>query len=140
MKGPCKEIISLQGDIIFLQESHLFKHAPLKPSLKHFSQTFTASVAKKKAGLLIVIKDSFKFQLKSSSIDVNGRFIVLACDINDVSYMLVNVYTPNVKQISFLIKLLKQTAKCHQGHLLIGGDFNTIADPSIDTTANPGGH
>lgn len=130
-----KEILYLQGDIIFIQETHFLKHSPPKLLLKHFSQIFTANAEKKKAGVLIAIRDSINFQLKASLIDDKRRFIVLICDINDVTYTLVNVYTPNIRPTMFLNKLLKQITKCRQGHLIIGGDFNAVADPSIDTTA-----
>lgn len=53
-----------------------------------------------------------------------------------VSYTLLNIYTPNKRQIAFLTKTIRKAKKLQQGHLLLCGDFNIIPDFQLDSSTN----
>lgn len=133
-KALQKEFRSLQGDIVFLQETHFLKHKHPSLFLKCFSHIYMANAEKKKAGVLIAINDSLSFNLKDSLVDDKGGYLILICEIDRILYILVNVYAPNVKQMAFLKHVLKCVEACRQGRLLTGGDFNAINNLSLDTT------
>lgn len=57
--------------------------------------------------------------------------------MNNAMCTLVNVYTPNIKQVPFLNKRLKNIDSCHQGFSILGGDFNSVSDPTLDSSATP---
>lgn len=48
---------------------------------------------------------------------------------------MVNIYAPNSNQIKFLQALLGKIRKIQQGRLIIGGDFNNVGGPKIDTSS-----
>lgn len=130
-----KEELCKKRDILFLQEILFLKNSRLRLSIKLFSYTIMLIQTEKKTGVLIAMKDSLTFQLKSSIID-DGRYVILVCLFNNVLYSLVNLYVPNVKQISFLKHILKKMETCRQGLLIIGGYFNLVTDPLLDTLSS----
>lgn len=83
---------------------------------------------------MLALRSSLYFQLKQSFIDEGGRYIIITGDINSKPYTLVTLYAPNTHQIRFLKKVLHKTNSIQYGNLIIGGDFNLIADPNQDTT------
>ena len=46
-------------------------------------------------GVLILIKNSLEFELKSSKVDQNSRFIILEANVQDHPFLFVNLYAPN---------------------------------------------
>lgn len=63
------------------------------------------------------------------------RFLVLICNINLVTYTIVNVYAPNAHQIRFFHKLMRKVHAHKRGLFVLCGDFNISPDPTIDTTS-----
>lgn len=88
----------------------------------------------KKGGVMLALRNSLSLQLKEQYIDEGGRYIIITGDINSNPYTLVTLYVPNKHQIRFLRRVLKKTRSMHYGNIIIGGNFNLIADPNLDTT------
>lgn len=130
-----KEARSHQADVLCAQETHIKRDSPIKIRHPNFPHTFLACSDKKKAGVLIAIKDTVQFDLLHSVVDPNGRFIILVCRIDNVISTLVNSYAPNSRQISFLNKLWRRVTRVKQGHLIWCGDFNGIGDAQMDSTS-----
>lgn len=63
---------------------------------------------------------------------LNGRYIILICDLNNSTYTLVNLYAPNKGHTKFLKSLLKKAEKIKKGSLLLCGDFNSVVNKSMD--------
>lgn len=104
------------------QENHFKNGSPIKTCHPTFSYTFFACSDKKKAGVLIAIKNSVQFNLIHLVSDPHGRFL----NAKLIMYFaLVNSYAPNTRQIAFLNKLWKKLTKVRQGQLW-AGDFNGI--------------
>lgn len=89
--------------------------------------------------VLIAIKKSFSFKLKSSHMDPDGCFIILEGDINSKPYTLVTVYAPNTHQLTFLRKVFKTISSLKYGQLLMCGNFNLTVDPCIDSSSRTKG-
>lgn len=70
--------------------------------------------------------------LLNAQIDEQECYIIYFTNKNDVIYTIVNIYTANTKQISFLHEVWKKVQKQKQGHILICGDFNLVPDTSVD--------
>lgn len=57
-------------------------------------------------------------------------FVTLTGNIS--TYTLVNIYAPNKRQPRFLKSLLKKVDQVKKGSLLLCGDFNCVANKSMD--------
>lgn len=128
-----QEAKHFKGDIICIQETLFSSSNPFKCTHKLSPNIFTANTAVKKHGTLIAIKNTHHSPFLNSR--SNGRCPILVCDINNITYTIVNVYAPNSHQIAFLHKLLKKICQVPKGSLLICGDFNVIVDNNLDSTA-----
>lgn len=101
---------------------------------KKLPPIFIANSLEKKRGVLIAICDTVIFQLLDSVIDSNGRYVILICTIDNITYTLVSLYTPNTRQIHFLIKLIRKDHRVQKEILLLCGDFNLVTDFQLDST------
>lgn len=82
-------------------------------------------------GVLIATK-TLAFHLHNLITDPQDRYIIMACNLSNISYTIVNPYGSNFWQISFLKSLLKKVSTVQQGFLLLCWDFNVIIDKSLD--------
>lgn len=119
----------------FLQHVSSILHTLEFSLYYHYYYIFTANADSKTKGVLTVIGDTVAFVLHKEIKDPQGYFLILVCDINLVTYTIVNVYAPNVHQICFFPKLMMKICAHRQGLLVLFGDFNATPDPTIDTTS-----
>ena len=89
-------------------------------------------------GVAILIRKSFDFKLKSIRSDEEGRYLILETTIQDVPFLLVNIYAPNTtsKQSLFfqtLSELIYDEGYNESDYKIIsGGDLNVTMDPDLD--------
>ena len=82
--------------------------------------------------MVIFIRKSLDFNVKSSRVDVEGRYLMLGVTIQDKPFLLINIYAPNksAKQSSFFQALCdfisdeeyqetNSTVKSQQGEILM---------------------
>lgn len=100
---------------------------------KNFPHVFHSNHQKKKSRVLVAIKDTVSFNLLDSLINPEGRFILVA-EINNTTYTLLALYSPNVHQQRLLRKTLSKACNIQKGYLLCG-DFNASMDPAMYFTA-----
>ena len=80
---------------------------------------------------------SLNFEIKSEYIDTEGRYILVEATIQDSPFVLVNLYAPTKsrKQCKFFddfksaLDELDLDPDCE---IIIGGDFNTHLNPTLD--------
>ena len=66
-----------------------------------------------------------------------GRYIILKADIEDTTYLLINVYAPNkdkdlIEFFKHLLNKLKKENLDSEENIVMGGDFNCPLNPAID--------
>lgn len=82
--------------------------------------------------MAIFIRKSLDFKVKSSQVDVEGRYLMLGVTIQDKPFLLINIYAPNksAKESSFFQALCdfisneeyqetNSTVKSQQGEILM---------------------
>lgn len=119
----------LGSDILCVQETHL---TPATANLCHnskFPHIYRSNYTSKKRGVLIEINRDTDFHPIQEIYDSNGRFLILICTVNGTKYTILNLYAPNSRQTKFKV------LSVHQGHILVCGDFNLVADVHMDTTS-----
>ena len=78
----------------------------------------------------------YEFTLLNTYTDNEDRLLLIKCKIENNKYTIINVYVPtkdNPKgQNQFLQKLVDIIDEYSDENIIIGGDFNTYLDPSLD--------
>lgn len=106
-----KEAKNAKVDIICAQETHFLAESAAKFRHSLFPQIFHSCSDKKKAGVLVAIKNSVQFNMVQLISDPRGRFLILVCHIDNVLCTIVNSYAPNSRKIAYLNKLWKKITK-----------------------------
>ena len=89
-------------------------------------------------GVAILIPSKFKLEFEVMSVykDTEGRILLIECNIENNFIIIINVYSPtknkHQEQLSFLLKLKNLVDQYIDKPLMIGGDFNTYLDVSLD--------
>ena len=120
-------ITKLNADICLLQETHL-------------SKSEEKNMIGPQRGVTILIHRRVPFILNSTVLDPEGRYIIIQTTIFNKVFTIVNLYAPNNDDPAFFHTLFSQISNLTANSItIIGGDFNTVLNPSIDrsnTSAN----
>ncbi|XP_060776450.1 uncharacterized protein LOC132885937 [Neoarius graeffei] len=124
-------LISLQTDIAFIQETHVGpKCYQIFEKADKWNVYFTVHSSRSK-GVAILIRHEVPFEYICHDEDCSGGYIVLFCRLYDELYTLVNVYNHKADR-NILARLKDYLREAAEGILVVGGDFNTVLDPSFD--------
>ena len=124
-------------DIIFLQETYNTKEVENNWKRHWKGPMFFAHGSNHSCGVLVLVRDSLEFEMKSIITDDNGRYILLNAKVQGSDYILGNTYAPNKtkEQCNFFDELqqkLDDFITIHDQRIIIGGDFNVIMDQNLD--------
>lgn len=62
-------------------------------------------------------------------------YILVKCKIENILVTLVNIYAPPESDKSFFKSLFNVVAQETEGVLILGGNFNVLINPRLDTTS-----
>ena len=82
-------------DIIFLQETYSTKEVENNWKRQWKGPMFFAHDSNHSCGVLVLVRDSIEFEMKSIITDDNGRYILLNAKVQASDYILGNIYAPN---------------------------------------------
>ena len=129
-----------KADIVLIQETHWCKDIEHIIRSEWKGSAFFNHGTRNARGVAILIKKQSEFKLMSEYKDQNGRFLLVQCKVHEHIYIVVNVYAPNIhvkREVFFksLHDLLRQKFNMNslQTQLIIGGDFNCVLNPKVDT-------
>ncbi|XP_053536195.1 uncharacterized protein LOC124627508 isoform X1 [Ictalurus punctatus] len=131
----------LQADIVFMQETHVGPkcYQIFEKVEKENWHVFFTVYSPKSKGVAILIKKGVPFEYICHDEDCSGGYIVLFCYLYGELYTLVNVY--NHKEDRIVLGRLKEyLIETAEGVLVVGGDFNTVLDPSFDRKPSTSRH
>lgn len=131
-----KTALSTGCDILCIQETHFACDSAPQCQHKSFPHIFKADYSRKQRGVLIAIRDTLAFKLLNSYSDPEGRFFILVCTLDNVTYTLVNICAPNNRQMKFHKATLKKIHEMQKGHILMCGDFNLVSDFVMDSSSS----
>ena len=122
--------------VYFLQETHSAPNCELKWKDEWDGDIIFCHGSTNSRGVAILFSKNLDIKIIEKRTDIDGRFILCKCSISDHIYIFVNVYAPtkdNVnKQIDFCDTISNLLENYSSESIIIGGDFNTYLNPSID--------
>ncbi|CAH2300519.1 Hypothetical predicted protein [Pelobates cultripes] len=122
------------ADIVCLQETHFVKLRVPQFGTREYPMQFHAAHTFKVRGVSILIHKSLSFELLKLITDSQGRYLMILCTINDITYTIVNVYSPNSQQRNFLHKVLSKMNPIRTDLTMICRDLNHTLDHKLDTS------
>ena len=127
--------------LFFLQECYSVSENEITNWEREWGGTFYANHGTNHSrGILIGIKNNVDVKCKKVYSDNQGRSLCVKMEVNNKCYYLWNVYAPNdeSERKTFLTKMNNVVQdNSSDGHVVIGGDFNTVLNPVLDKI---GGH
>ena len=126
-----------KADIVFLQETYSLPDVEKLWKTQWKGDLYFAHGSELSRGVLILVKERLNFELKSCTLDKQGRYIILMGNVQEQPFVFVNIYAPNKtsEQCTFFQEIqteldnLNIEADCD---IIIGGDFNVVLDPEFD--------
>lgn len=132
------------SDICFLQETYNTEEIENQWKRQWSGDIFLAHGCTHSRGVAILIGKSFDFKLKSVRSDEEGRYLILVTTIQDVPFLLVNIYAPNTTSKPSLFFQTLSELIYDEGYnesdykIILGGDLNITMDPDLDCSGgNP---
>lgn len=121
-----------QFDIICIQETHAFKACEKRWKLEWGGRIFFANGTSSSRGVCILCKKNLRLKMIFLDKDPEGRFLILDATINDIEYLIVNVYGANFDHPAFYTDLFKRVQSFNIDYKLLFGDFNLALDIDYD--------
>ena len=137
-------IIKQNSDICFLQETYSTEEIENQWKKQWPGDIYFAHGSFHSRGVAILVRKSFDFKFKSIRFDKEGRYLILEATIQDVPFLLVNIYAPNTTtQQTMFFQTLSELI--YDGgfnesdqRIILGGDLNVTIDPDLDCSGgNP---
>ena len=125
--------MKLKAEVILLQETHLCTSDISRLQRGCVSQVFHSKFISKCRGTAILIGKNVQFVSSKVVVDINGRFVIV------VQVVLVNIYAPNWDSPDLYRQLFSCIPESGTHHLILGGDFNTVLQPSLKRSKIPAG-
>ena len=124
-------------DIAFLQETYTFQEIEKQFKLQWREEMLFAHGTNHSEGVLILFSENLQTDIKNVLGDSEGRHIFVEALVQDAPFLLVNLYAPtkNQEQCVFfdgVANTLEDLSLDHNCQILIGGDFNSHIDSSLD--------
>ena len=122
--------------IIFLQETHWT--TDLQDAIQHewTGDIYFNNGTANSCGVAILFNARFNYTHTNTSQDSSGRVLAITIKIDDHYLQLVNLYAPNsdTERLKFCSSL--EPFFLSRYHNVIGGDFNSIVNPTLDKRGN----
>ena len=88
------------------------------------------------SGCMVLVRAELYFKVNTVKVDVNGRYILIKCNIQEEPIIITNVYAPNSENeqvifISEVDNVLTNLDITSLDTIILGGDWNAIRDQEI---------
>ena len=119
------------ADIICLQETHSSKEDEQAWELEWGGKVIFSHGERNARGVCILISRKCAVDIVCEMIDPGGRYIIIKVKEAEHSFVLSNIYGPNIDNPTFFVEVLEKTVSEMDERIIIG-DFNLVIDPQLD--------
>ena len=120
-------------DVVFLQDTHLTDKSTTYFNSLWKGNCYHSCHTNRSRGVCILMKHSLHHELVKVEQFNCGNFICVICKIGTQTYSLANIYGPNDDNPNFYLRVAALLESFQTDHTIIGGDFNFVMQPSIDS-------
>ena len=122
---------------MLLQETHSSSDNEQKWPDNFGGNTFFSHGKRNSCGVLIFYIGTYNFVVSNQKTDNNGQILILDVTINDVNFVLINLYNANteteqVSVLNNLSSLLENFDLTSEKNLILAGDFNLFLHSKLD--------
>lgn len=118
--------------ISMLQETHSGKGTHDIWKREWDSDAFFSGQNNNSEGVGILINQNFSYTIQNHTSIIDGRMQTLDIIIKNKEITLINIYGPNSDNIIFYKTLEKYLRENEEKTFIIGGDFNTVLNETLD--------
>ena len=122
--------------IYMLREVHCTDNTNSVWSAEWGYQAIFSNYKSNKAGVCVLFKNNFNFQIEKVFVDPQGRFIICDIKTNETSLTLANIYAPNEDHPAFFLELFNHLADFKGEDIILGEDYNLVLDLDKDKFKN----
>ena len=119
-------------NIVFLQETHSTKNLEFQWRSEWGGKICFSHGTSQARGVAILLGRNLAGKILEVDRDMEGRFVIVKLEIEKKRILLVNVYGPNTDDPEFFCTLFKKLQNFTMDHVIMGGDFNTVLDYTVD--------
>ena len=136
-KEKRKDLINLlkskKYSVCMLQDTHFNENEENYIRSQWGYECYFSSFNSQSRGVVTFINNTFDFKLNNVDRDHNGNFLLLNCKICDRDVTLINIYGPNRDTPGFYEDIKEKMLKYENSFFILGGDFNMVLNPEIDS-------
>lgn len=119
-------------DIVLVQETHSARKNEKIWRNEWGGDIIFSHYNSRSRGVAVLIRKGLSIRINKLVKSIDGRFIIMEIEIDDLAFVLINVYAPNEDHPEFFVKLFEETSKFENPYKLYGGDFNLVLDLDKD--------
>ena len=124
--------------ILFLQETRSTFNDEIIWKNGFNGHVFYSHGTSQSCGVLIAYFGNLNFSVNKQVGDKNGRILILDVNIDEIRYVLVNIYNANneaeqLQVLRELSKLMKNINFSEENRIVLAGDLNVFFDSKLET-------
>lgn len=121
-------------NIYFLQDTHFVLKDENFIRTQWGSKAFFCSYKSNSRGVAILFNDNCELEINAEYRDEYGNYLILDVTVENIHFLLVNIYGPNIDTPTFYSGLLDIIQGIYSTqHIILGGDFNLILNKILDS-------
>ena len=124
---------SKRFSVYFLQDTHFVKDKELLIRAEWGFECIFNCNSSQSRGVAILLNNNFEFKIHSIFRDDNGNLLIVDLTICNQRLTLVNIYGPNTDNPCFYKLILQRLKLLNNTSHILGGDWNLVLNPYIDT-------
>lgn len=137
-KRKCQDVLMnlklKKYNVYFIQDTHFTTEEENYIETMWGHDVFFNSYKSNSRGIAILFNDNCEVKVHKNYRDENGNYLILEATIDNLQFLLVNLYGPNSDTPEFYSQLLGKIEEIYSGqYVIIGGDFNLVLNQDLDT-------
>lgn len=121
-------------NIYFIQDTHFIQEDENLIQTQWGYKAFFSSYKSNSRGVAILFNNNCEITIYEQYRDDNGNYLILDVIVENLHFMLINIYGPNSDKPEFYSQLLNTLQDIYSSqYIILGGDFNLILNKELDS-------
>lgn len=121
-------------NIYFIQDTHFIQEDENLIQTQWGYKAFFSSYKSNSRGVAILFNNNCEITIHEQYRDDNGNYLILDVIVDNLHFLLINIYGPNSDKPEFYSQLLNTLQDIYSSqYIILGGDFNLILNKELDS-------